>query len=252
MNNIKNGQSAAEQGYQIKDIPGWEGLYACDTKGQIYSYRTNKFLSPSKNKRGYLHVTFTKDGKRYDYRVQRLIAMTFLDNPENKEQVNHIDGNKLNNCLENLEWVTPEENIEHAKTNNLFKVTCTNPPIRTKDGPQVAYVFTNVYNGAQFTILGFRKLRRQFRISGYTYGLIQKYANTGAYIKNGILKGLRVDKVDLKVHRLTSNQGVGSSDPKYWNSFLNKEEDIVKSSLKNEAVGITSSINDVELTTPHE
>ena len=69
MDNIENGQSAAEQGYLMKDIPGWEGLYACDTKGQIYSYRTNKFLSPSKNKRGYLHVTFTKDGKRYDYRV---------------------------------------------------------------------------------------------------------------------------------------------------------------------------------------
>ena len=49
---------------------------------------------------------------------------------------------------------------------------------------------------------------------------IQKYANTGAYIKNGILKGLRVDKIDLKVHRLTPNQGVGSSDPKYWKSFL--------------------------------
>ena len=44
MKNIKNGQSAAEQIYQIKDIPGFEGLYACDTKGQIWSYYTNKFL----------------------------------------------------------------------------------------------------------------------------------------------------------------------------------------------------------------
>lgn len=104
----------------MKDIPGWEGLYACDTKGNIYSYRSNKFLSPSKLKRGYLHVTFTRDGKRYDYRVHRLIAMTFLDNPENKEQVNHRDGNKLNNYLSNLEWCTAEENIQHAKDNDLF------------------------------------------------------------------------------------------------------------------------------------
>ena len=114
MENIKNGQSAAEQIYQIKDIPGFEGLYACDTKGQIWSYYTNKFLSPSKSKRGYLHIVLIKDKKRYDYRVHRLIAMTFVENPENKEQVNHIDGNKLNNNVSNLEWVTRLENIHHA------------------------------------------------------------------------------------------------------------------------------------------
>lgn len=146
MNNNKNGQSAAEQGYKMKDIPGWEGLYACTTTGEIWSHRRQKFMSPSKNKRGYLHIVFYKDKNRYDYRVNRLIAMTFLDNTENKKQVNHIDGNKLNNYLSNLEWVTAEENIEHAKKHHLFKTTCKTPPIRTKSGPLVAYVFTNVYN----------------------------------------------------------------------------------------------------------
>lgn len=249
MNN--NGQSAAEQGYFMKDIPGWEGLYACDTKGQIYSYRSNKFLSPAKSKRGYLHVTFTKDGKRYDYRVHRLIAMTFIDNPENKEQVNHIDGNKINNCISNLEWCTAEENITHAKQYDLFAHQHNSIPIHTKDGPQIAYVFTNVYNGAQFIICGFRALRKQFKINGYTYGIIQKHANTGDYIKNGILKGLRVDKVDLKVHRLTANHGVGSSDPKYWRPFL-EGQDIVKSSSKDEAAICTREDGGVELTTPRE
>lgn len=251
MNNIKNGQSAAEQIYQMKDIPGWEGLYACDTKGQIYSYRSNKILSPSKSKRGYLHVTFVKDNKRYDYRVHRLIAMTFLENVENKAQVNHIDGNKLNNYLSNLEWVTAEENIQHAKDNNLFSHRHTTPPIRTKDGPQVAYVFTNVYNGAQFIIFGFRTLRKQFKISGYTYEIIQKHANTGDYIKAGTLKGLRVDKIDLKVHRLTADHGVGSSDPKYWRPFL-QGQDIVKSASKDAAVICKKEDDGVELTTLHE
>ena len=246
---MNNGQSAAERGYEMKDIPGWENLYACTTDGRIWSHRSKKFLTPSKSKRGYLHVTFTRDGKRYDYRVHRLVAITYLDNHENKEQVNHIDGDKLNNYLSNLEWVTPEENIEHAKKYNLFKVTCKTPPIRTKDGPQIAYVFTNVYNSEQFIIFGFRKLRKQFKISGYTYGIIQKYANTGAYIKNGLLKGLRIDKVDLKVHRLTPDQGVGSSEPKYWRSFLNKDCDIVNSTLKDVAV---NKINDTELTPPCE
>jgi hypothetical protein len=94
-------------------------LYACDVEGHIYSYRTNKFLSPSKNKRGYLHVTFTKDGKRYDYRVQRLVAMTFIDNPENKEQVNHIDGNKLNNDISNLKVMTRGEHSKLHRKQDL-------------------------------------------------------------------------------------------------------------------------------------
>lgn len=251
MKNIKNGQSAAEQGYQMKDIPGWEGLYACTTNGDIWSYISDKFLSPTKNKRGYLHVGLSKDGKRYDYRINRLVAITFLDNPNNLPQVNHIDGNKLNNYLSNLEWCTAEYNIERGKKHGLFKASCLNPPKHTKDGPQVAYVFTNVYNGQQFTILGFRKLRKQFRISGYTYGIIQKHANTGEYIKAGLLKGLRVDKVDLKVHRLTAYHGVGSSDPKYWKPFI-QGCDIVNSSSKDEAASKNAIASDSELTTPNE
>ena len=99
-------------------------------------------------------------------------------------------------------------------------------------------------------IIGFRALRKQFRISGYTYGLIQKHANTGDYIKAGLLKGLRVDKVDLKVHRLTPNQGVGLSNPKYWKSFLEEKDcDIVNSTSKDVAASKTS---DAELTTPCE
>ena len=93
--------------------------------------------------------------------------------------------------------------------------------------------------------MGFRALRKQFRISGYTYGIIQKHANTGDYIKEGLLKGLRVDKVDLKVHR-PAQMGVGESSPKYWRSFL-QDRDMVSSTLKDVAVK-----NDVEVTTPHE
>lgn len=235
MKNKENGQSAAEQIYKIKDIPGWEGQYACTTTGEIWSYKTNKFLSPSVNKRGYKHVVFVDNGKRYDYRVSRLIALTFLENPDDKGQVNHIDGNKLNNCVENLEWCTPEENIKHAKEHHLFKATTHNPPKFTKEGPQVAYLFTNIFNEKQFVILGFRALRKQFKISGYGFETIQKHANTGAYIKRGILKGLRVDKINLKVHRLDRNV-VESSDSKYWKSFLNKDCDIVNSALKDVAV----------------
>ena len=81
--------------------------------------------------------------------------------------------------------------------------------------------------------MGFRALRKQCKISGYTYDIIQKHANTGDYIKSGTLKGLRIDKVNLKVHRLTANDGVGSSDPKYWKSFLEEKDcDIVSPQKK--------------------
>lgn len=80
--------------------------------------------------------------------------------------------------------------------------------------------------------------------------MIQKYANTGAYIKYGRFKGLRIDTEDLKVHRLTANHGVGSSDPKYRESLM--DCDIVSSASKDAAVNRTSTVDDVELTTPHE
>ena len=101
--------------------------------------------------------------------------------------------------------------------------------------------------------MGFRALRKQCKISGYTYDIIQKHANTGDYIKSGTLKGLRIDKVNLKVHRLTANDGVGSSDPKYWKSFLEEKDcDIVNSSSKDEAVSECKITNDSELATPDE
>ncbi len=61
------------------------------------------------------------NGKRKNYLVHRLVAKYFIENPYNKEQVNHIDGNKLNNIYCNLEWVTPKENMYHALKSGLYK-----------------------------------------------------------------------------------------------------------------------------------
>lgn len=67
------------------------------------------------NKNGYLIINFYKKGAQKGFAVHRLIAITFIPNDDkNKTQVNHIDGNKQNNCIENLEWVTPYENIRHS------------------------------------------------------------------------------------------------------------------------------------------
>ena len=130
----------------IKDIVGYEGLYQITSDGKVYSLYSHRYIKTHITKCGYERIKLYKNHKSCQYDVHRLVAEAFIPNNDNKEQVNHIDGNKLNNYLSNLEWVTAEENIEHAKTNHLFKSTCTTPPIRTKDGPQIGYMFTNVYN----------------------------------------------------------------------------------------------------------
>ena len=69
---------------------------------------------------GYKQIVLYKDGKRNYLRVHRLIAKAFIDNPYNKKQVDHIDGNKLNNSIENLEWVTNAENTKRGYDNGVY------------------------------------------------------------------------------------------------------------------------------------
>ena len=101
-----------------KDIPNYESLYQASNLGRIRSLdhvrkngtnsyiQKGKILKFNKNDSGYYQVRLSKNGIAKTYRVNRLIALTFINNPLNKETVNHKDGNKLNNCVDNLEWVS--------------------------------------------------------------------------------------------------------------------------------------------------
>lgn len=93
--------------------------YFINKEGVIKNITTNKILISYLTKKGYKRITFKNKKK---YLVHRLVAITFIPNPENKLYVNHIDGNKQNNYSNNLEWVSNLENIKHAIDNNLF--TC--------------------------------------------------------------------------------------------------------------------------------
>ena len=98
-----------------KNIDGFNGKYQVSSWGNIRNAESGKVLKPFENSKGYLKIALYKNGKNYKKRINRLVAMAFIENPDELPQVNHKDGNKKNNSISNLEWVTNEENARHAK-----------------------------------------------------------------------------------------------------------------------------------------
>ena len=110
-----------------KDIEGYEGLYKVSNLGRIYSsYGQNKetcklpILRGSISSHGYRIVGLTKNKHVKSFFIHRLVAKAFIPNPENKPDINHIDGNKENNNINNLEWCTKSENTKHAHVTGLM------------------------------------------------------------------------------------------------------------------------------------
>ena len=101
-----------------KVIDGSDGEYEASSDGEIRNAKTKHILKQFKGKDGYMRTQIA--GKiNKTVTVHRIIAMTFIEPIEGKEFVNHKDGNKSNNCVENLEWVTNQENRNHALINGL-------------------------------------------------------------------------------------------------------------------------------------
>src|SRR5699024_3065456 len=101
-------------------IKGFEH-YKIDKKGNVKSLKSNKILKPRLHDKGYLRISLRKDGKTSSKYVHRLIAETFIENPHKCEQVHHKDGNKLNNDIDNLEWVNPTTHSHHTYMRNEKK-----------------------------------------------------------------------------------------------------------------------------------
>lgn len=114
-----------------RDIPEYEGLYQVSNYGNVKSLARNncnvclkdRILKYSKNHQGYKQVALFKKSKQKSFKIHKLVALAFIPNPNNYPCINHIDGNKQNNCVDNLEWCTYSHNNKEAYRLGLNKVS---------------------------------------------------------------------------------------------------------------------------------
>lgn len=124
-----------------KDVVGYEGYYQVSNLGNVRSIdrivdglNGRRFfkgitLKQNKDNYGYCIVSLYKERKPKTCKVHRLVADAFIENVNDKSTINHIDGNKENNSVENLEWLTQEENFQHAIKEGLYKTKLTDEQV---------------------------------------------------------------------------------------------------------------------------
>lgn len=128
-----------------RDIDGYEERYQVSNYGRVKSFWRGaiKILKPAAISRGYLFVSLCKPNQRKQFYIHRLVAQAFIPNPDNKRTVNHIDGHRLNNCVENLEWATAAENTHHALAKDLIPTGELCPWAKIKNMADVVYIREN-------------------------------------------------------------------------------------------------------------
>ena len=132
-----------------KVVEGTDGLLEVSTFGRVRSnMRDGRILKATPDNKGYMRLHVTIKRERKAFKIHRLVAEAFIPNPDNKPQVNHIDGDKSNNAVSNLEWVTSKENAQHALRTGLWKsnMAATKKRNKLKIMPIIA---TNIETGQQ-------------------------------------------------------------------------------------------------------
>lgn len=159
---------------ELDDLPNYE----ISNMGRLRNKNTLRILKTRISKFGYEHITITYGGEQYFRAIHRLVAKTFLINPDNKPDVNHIDENKLNNNVNNLEWVTKSENINHGTRNERVRKAISNS--KTLSIPIIA---TNLKTGEVQEFYGSRECARQLGLnhSLITNVLKGRRRQTGGY-----------------------------------------------------------------------
>ncbi len=171
-----------------KEIPGYEGFYEASTIGRIRSLnrvvrqhngntQTKKgvILKSSIDRIGYENVALSRENKLKSFKVHRLVAMSFIDKVEGQNEINHIDCNKLNNNVANLEWCNRLQNIKHAIKNNLIKYHYGDSHhsniVKSKDHSKINEMYynegkrvkdiANIYKCSQHTIYKIIKINQK-------------------------------------------------------------------------------------------
>lgn len=172
-----------------KDIEGYEGIYqvsnlgrvkSFDTKDKLGRIRTGRVLKPLKHTLGYLNIGLYKNNTVSKKLIHRLVAQSFIPNPENKPEINHIDEDKTNNNINNLEWSTRKENCNHGTHNERMRKTLSIPILAINLKTGVVEEFYGANECA--TQLGLNQ-------SHITSVLKGRYKQTGGYTFKYLNKG---------------------------------------------------------------
>jgi hypothetical protein len=115
-----------------KEIQGFKRIYTISNKGNVKNIKTGKILKPGKHTQGYMQIGLSINNKSKTFKIHRLIAFYFIPNPYNLPSINHIDGDKTNNNIKNLEWCTTSQNNQHAYNLGLRFMTKKNLEIISK------------------------------------------------------------------------------------------------------------------------
>lgn len=179
-----------------KPIENYNSLYEVNEKGEIrslYHWNGHKYekrkkpyiLKQSNTTTGYKKVELAKDGKKKSLKVHRLVAIAFIPNPMNKPYINHIDGNPINNCVENLEWCTQHENVVHAYETGLIKISHISKE-KLQRYVENGFTFHQIMKKEHISV---KRLQNYYKIYGVR-NLSNKYNIDLNQLKNDLKKGI--------------------------------------------------------------